>query len=70
MSGFTIPKTSASAAAFKVGASVKMANGQVYKIGSVYSVGNNMSVYLNGPILDGATVGHPKKVTLFTAAPK
>ncbi|WP_462382998.1 cellulase family glycosylhydrolase [Pseudomonas sp. Marseille-QA0892] len=68
MAGFSIPKTTANVNAFKVGSSVKMANGQVYQVGSVYSVGNNMSVYLNGPKLKGSAVGHPRTVTLFAGA--
>jgi len=46
--GFSIPASSANIAAFKPGASVKLADGQVRKITAIYTSGKNMSVMLAG----------------------
>nr|WP_120993344.1 glycoside hydrolase family 5 protein [Stutzerimonas urumqiensis] len=66
--GMSIPATSANKGAFKVGVSVKLADGQVRKIKSVYVVGSNMSVFLEGAVLNGSTVGHPKTLAVLGAA--
>lgn len=63
--GFSIPASSANRSAFKVGASVKLADGQVRKINAVYVSGNNMSVMLSGAALSG-NLGYPNK--LFSVA--
>ncbi|TWI52348.1 aryl-phospho-beta-D-glucosidase BglC (GH1 family) [Pseudomonas duriflava] len=64
--GFSIPATAANKAAFKVGASVKLANGEVRKITYV-QIGNNMGIYLDGAVLNGTTVGYPKTLTLVSS---
>ena len=69
--GFSIPANSANAAAFKPGASVKLADGQVRKITAIYASGKNMSVMLAGSTL-GGNFGYPNKLsaaTPSTAAP-
>ncbi|TWI52572.1 aryl-phospho-beta-D-glucosidase BglC (GH1 family) [Pseudomonas duriflava] len=63
--GFSLPATAANKTAFKVGASVKMANGEVRKITSV-QIGNNLGVYLEGAAVNGSTVGYPKTLTLVS----
>ncbi|HCC60895.1 MAG TPA: cellulase, partial [Pseudomonas sp.] len=63
--GFSIPANSANRSAFKVGSSVKLADGQVRKINAVYVSGKNMSVMLAGAALNGK-LGHPNK--LFSTA--
>ncbi|WP_417781504.1 glycoside hydrolase family 5 protein [Stutzerimonas xanthomarina] len=62
--GFSIPSSSANRSAFKVGSSVKLADGQARKINAVYVSGNNMSVMLSGAALSGK-LGYPNK--LFSA---
>jgi len=64
--GFSIPASSANIAAFKPGASVKLADGQVRKITAIYTSGKNMSVMLAGGAL-GGNLGHPNK--LYAATP-
>ena len=59
--GFSIPASSANSAAFKPGASVKLADGQVRSITAVYSSGSNMSVMLSGSSLSGS-LGYPNKL--------
>ena len=62
--GFSIPASSANRSAFKVGSSVKLADGQVRKINAVYVSGKNMSLMLSGATLSGK-LGYPNK--LFSA---
>ena len=47
--GFSIPATDANQAAFKAGASVRLADGQVRTISRAQVVGSNMSVSLMAP---------------------
>jgi len=61
--GFSIPANDANKAAFKVGASVKLADGQVRKVTQVQVVGANMSVYLDGAAVNGSVVGAPNKLS-------
>ncbi|MGM3388626.1 glycoside hydrolase family 5 protein [Stutzerimonas stutzeri] len=67
----SVPATSASIAAFKPGVQIKFADGQVRKIKSVYKVGSNLSIYVDGALLDGAAVGAPRTLSTVsaTAAP-
>lgn len=64
--GFSIPANSANAAAFKPGASVKLADGQIRQITAIYASGQTMSVMLSGSTL-GGNFGHPNK--LYAATP-
>lgn len=66
--GFSIPGSSDNQAAFKVGASVKFADGQVRKITRVYVVGSNMSVFVDGAVLDGNKVGYPRTLSVVTGS--
>ncbi len=63
--GFNIPANNTSQAAFKVGVAVKLANNQVRKITTVQSVGNTLSIFVTGALLDGYTVGYPKLVSVL-----
>ena len=67
--GFSIPATDANQAAFKAGASVRLADGQVRTISRAQVVGSNMSVFLDGAKLDGNKVGAPQSVATVAAAP-
>ncbi len=64
--GFSIPANSANTTAFKPGASVKLADGQVRKVTAVYSSGKNMSVMLSGSALSGS-LGYPNRLYTATA---
>lgn len=66
--GFSIPDTSANKAAFVVGASVKLADGQVRKVAAVYDVGAHLSVMLSGSALSAASVGYPKTISVVSAS--
>lgn len=61
--GFSIPASDANKAAFKVGASAKLADGQIRKVTQVQVVGANMSVYLEGAAVNGSVVGAPNKLS-------
>ncbi|WP_438826826.1 glycoside hydrolase family 5 protein [Pseudomonas lopnurensis] len=66
--GFSIPSSAANQAAFKAGASVQLADGQVRKIDRVQVVGANMSVFLDGATIDGNKVGAPRSVSIVGAS--
>ncbi|TLX53652.1 glycoside hydrolase family 5 protein [Stutzerimonas nosocomialis] len=66
--GFSIPATSANIAAFKVGTSVTLADGQTRKVVAIYNVGSSLSVMLDGAVLDGNKVGFPKTVSTGSGA--
>ncbi|MFL9812012.1 glycoside hydrolase family 5 protein [Stutzerimonas sp. VN223-3] len=63
--GFSIQATAANRSAFKPGASVKLADGQIRRITAVYISGKNMSVMLSGGKLSGK-LGHPNKLSSAT----
>ncbi len=65
--GFSVPATAANRSAFKAGASVKLADGQVRTISAIYVSGNNMSVMLKGAAI-GGNLGHPNKLFAATAS--
>lgn len=67
--GFSIPATSASKAAFKKGAQVRLANGQIRTVKVVYFSGAHMSVMLSGATLDAAAAGYPRTVAALGSAP-
>ncbi|MCQ4287145.1 glycoside hydrolase family 5 protein [Pseudomonas stutzeri] len=64
--GFSIPNTGANKSAFVVGASVKLADGQVRKVAAVYDVGAHLSVMLSGSALSAASVGYPKTISVVS----
>ncbi len=64
--GFSIPDTTTNKAAFVVGASVKLADGQVRKVAAVYDVGAHLSVMLSGSTLSAASVGYPKTISVVS----
>ena len=66
--GFSIPDTGANKATFVVGASVKLADGQVRKVVAVYDVGAHLSVMLSGSTLSAASVGYPKTISVVSAS--
>lgn len=65
--GFSISASAANQAAFKVGASVKLADGQVRKITRAQVVGSNMAIFVDGALLNGTTVGYPKTISVISA---
>jgi endoglucanase len=64
----SVPASSAAVAAFKPGVQIKFADGQVRKITKVFVVGQNLSVYVDGGLLDGAQVGAPRTVSTWASA--
>jgi endoglucanase len=66
--GFSIPDTAANKAAFAVGASVKLADGQVRKISAVYDAGAHLSVMMGGSALSASAVGYPNSVSVVSTA--
>ncbi|WP_313127603.1 glycoside hydrolase family 5 protein [Stutzerimonas nitrititolerans] len=65
--GVSVPATAANRSAFKAGASVKLADGQVRTISAIYVSGNNMSVMLKRAAI-GGNLGHPNKLFAATAS--
>lgn len=66
--GLSIPASSAAIAAFKPGVQIKFADGQVRKITKVYVVGSNLSIYVDGGVLDGGKVGAPRTISTVVAS--
>ncbi|MFV0455362.1 MAG: glycoside hydrolase family 5 protein [Pseudomonas sp.] len=66
--GVSIAATESSMTAFKVGGAVTFFDGQVRKITTVQRVGNNLSVFMDGAVLDGNVIGHPNKLTTYTGS--
>ncbi|MBA1277307.1 MULTISPECIES: glycoside hydrolase family 5 protein [Pseudomonadaceae] len=66
--GLSVPASSAAIAAFKPGVQIKFADGQVRKITRVYVVGKNISLYVDGGLLDGAKVGAPRTVSTVVSS--
>ncbi|MFL9815183.1 glycoside hydrolase family 5 protein [Stutzerimonas sp. VN223-3] len=62
--GFSIPDTAANKAAFAVGASVKLADGQVRKVTAVYDAGAHLSIMMGGSALSASAVGYPNTVSV------
>ncbi|MFV0455334.1 MAG: hypothetical protein ACK5NQ_10140 [Pseudomonas sp.] len=60
--GLSVPATNTNRTAFKPGASIKLADGQIRTIAAVYFSGNNMSLMLNGANLNASAVGYPKTI--------
>src|SRR5690606_32209219 len=52
----------------KPGTHIKFADGQVRQISKVFKVGANLSVYVDGALLDGSKVGAPKTVSTVSSA--
>lgn len=66
--GVSVAATAQNKAAFVVGASVRTADGQVRTITSVKPASGALTVFMDGPVLDGNRIGYPHKLSL-TAAP-
>ena len=65
--GFSIPNSATNKAAFKVGSSVRLADGQVRKVVALYDVGQQLSVMLDGGKLSASSVGYPAKITALSS---
>lgn len=62
--GVSVRATAANLAAFQVGTTVGLADGQTRTITAVKVVGPNLSVFMDGPVLDGAVIGYPNKLSV------
>ncbi|WP_313550322.1 hypothetical protein [Pseudomonas sp.] len=62
--GFSIPATQTNQNAFKPGAKVLLATGAVVSVKQVQVGDKNMAVWVEGPLLDGSTVGYPRRLTV------
>ena len=61
----SIPATAANRSAFKLGGSVRLANGQIVKISYVQDGAKNLGVFLDASRLD-ASVGYPNTLVSFS----
>ncbi|WP_404440512.1 glycoside hydrolase family 5 protein [Stutzerimonas chloritidismutans] len=64
----SVPASSGAIAAFKPGVQIKFADGQVRKITRVYVVGKNLSIYVDGGLLDGNKVGAPRTISTVASS--
>ncbi|BAP79516.1 hypothetical protein MT1_2338 [Pseudomonas sp. MT-1] len=65
--GVSVAATAQNKAAFVVGASVSTADGQVRTITSVKPASGALTVFMDGPVLDGNRIGYPNKLSLVAA---
>jgi endoglucanase len=65
--GVSVAATAQNKAAFVVGASVRTADGQVRTITSVKPASGALTVFMDGPVLDGNRIGYPHKLSLVAA---
>ena len=65
--GVSVAATAQNKAAFVVGASVRTADGQVRTITSVKPASGALTVFMDGPVLDGNRIGYPNKLSLVAA---
>ncbi|WP_241509245.1 glycoside hydrolase family 5 protein [Stutzerimonas zhaodongensis] len=65
--GVSVAATAQNKAAFIVGASVRTADGQVRTITSVKPASGALTVFMDGPVLDGNRIGYPNKLSLVVA---
>ncbi len=62
--GVSVAATAQNSAAFVVGASVRTADGQVRTVTSVKPASGALTVFMDGPVLDGNIIGYPNKLSL------
>ncbi|WP_019339006.1 glycoside hydrolase family 5 protein [Stutzerimonas stutzeri] len=65
--GVSVAATAQNKAAFAAGASVRTADGQVRTITSVKPASGALTVFMDGPALDGNRIGYPNKLSLVAA---
>lgn len=65
--GVSVAATAQNKAAFVVGASVRTADGQVRTITSIKPASGALTVFMDGPVLDGNRIGYPHKLSLVAA---
>lgn len=65
--GVSVAATAQNLATFVAGASVRTADGQVRTITSVKPASGALTVFMNGPVLDGNVIGYPNKLRLVAA---
>ena len=65
--GVSVAATAQNKAAFTVGASVRTADGQVRTITSIKPASGALTVFMDGPALDGNRIGYPNKLSLIAA---
>lgn len=66
--GVSVAATSQNLDAFKVGTQVRLADGQVRTVTSIKPASGALTVFMDGPVLDGARVGYPRKLSVAPAA--
>lgn len=62
--GVSVAATAKNSAAFVIGASVRTADGQVRTVTSVKPASGALTVFMDGPVLDGNIIGYPNKLSL------
>ncbi len=65
--GVSVAATAKNSAAFVIGASVRTADGQVRTVTSVKPASGALTVFMDGPVLDGNIIGYPNKLSLVAA---
>ncbi len=66
--GLSVAATAQNIAAFKIGTSVRTADGVVRVVTDVKPASGAITVFMNGPALDGAVVGYPHRLAVSSVA--
>ena len=62
--GVSVAATAQNIAAFSVGTSVRTVDGQIRTVTSVKPASGALTVFMNGPVLDGAVIGYPNRLSV------
>ncbi|KJH82486.1 cellulase [Stutzerimonas stutzeri] len=62
--GVSVAATAQNIAAFRVGTAVRTADGQIRTVTSVKPASGALTIFMNGPALNGAVVGYPNRLSV------
>jgi endoglucanase len=66
--GVSVAATPQNIAAFKVGTTVRTVDGQIRTVTSVKPASGALTVFMNGPVLDGKVIGYPNRLSVSNVA--
>ncbi|MGE6661169.1 glycoside hydrolase family 5 protein [Pseudomonas sp. NPDC077408] len=66
--GVSVAATQQNMTAFRVGTSVRTADGQIRTVTALKPASGALTVFMNGPVLDGNLVGYPNRLRVSTMA--
>ncbi|AHL75570.1 cellulase [Stutzerimonas stutzeri] len=62
--GVSVAATAQNIAAFRVGTSVRTVDGQIRTVTSVKPASGALTVFMDGPVLNGAVIGYPNRLSV------